>query len=108
MLPRPRPGPGQAARTRPLVKRTVLGHLVGAGLALSAATAAAQNVPGVTQGAPTSVGPATSVPVPTNVPAVAPEGPTQNATPDAQGQAAQNATQSTQQQAEVSSPEGPS
>ncbi len=60
------------------MKRTVLGHLVGVGLALAAGAAAAQNVPG------------------------------QNATPAAQGQAAQEGTQSTQQQAEVSSAEGAS
>lgn len=45
--------------------------------------------------------------MPSNVPTGTPEGLPQNATPEAQGQAAQEVTQPTQQQAEVSSPEGP-
>ncbi len=102
---------------RPSVKRTVLGQLVGAALALAARTATAQSVPGGTQGAPSPVGQGTSPSLPgtegTTSPGApvslpgqlggpgAPEAGTQSAIPQAQENAAQSVTRSTEQQARV-------
>ena len=80
------------------MKRTVLGQLVGIGLALAAGNAAAQS-----PSAPTPAGQGTASPV-TGAPAAPPGqpaagAPAQSATPQAQDQAAQDATGPTQQQA---------
>ncbi|MBN1205009.1 MAG: TolC family protein [Myxococcaceae bacterium] len=91
------------------MNRTVLGHLVGVGLALAAGTATAQNVPGVTQGAPAPApgGQGASTPIPgtqgttpapaPDTPAALPGEPADLAAPEAQGQAAQGASQAAQQ-----------
>ncbi|WP_224248273.1 TolC family protein [Hyalangium gracile] len=87
------------------MRRTVLGHLVGVGLALAAGTATAQGVPGAAQGAPAPAGQGTSVPTPAGQGASVPVPGTQggqSATPQAQEAATQDATRSTQQQAQVS------
>jgi hypothetical protein len=84
------------------VKRTLLGQVVGVGLALAAGTATAQSVPAGTQsapGAPAPTVPGTSAPANT----VAPEA--GQVTPAAQGEAAQEAAQPTQEAA-IGAPSG--
>lgn len=74
------------------MKRTLLGQVVGVGLALAAGTATAQSVPAGTQGtpgAPAPTVPGTSAPANTAAPEAG------QVTPAAQGEAAQEAAQST-------------
>ena len=70
------------------MNRTLLGQVVGVGLALAAGRATAQSAPGV-PAAPAPAAPGTSAPATPGTPATGP------ATPNAQGEAAQDATQST-------------
>lgn len=77
---------------------------MGIGLALSAGSAAAQSVPGTAPAAPISGGQGTSASPVTGAPATLPGQPTvgegaQSATPQAQDQATQDATRTTEQQA---------
>jgi multidrug efflux system outer membrane protein len=92
-----RRGPFEAGKGRERghsVNRTLLGQVVGVGLALAAGTVAAQGVPTGTQGAPAVPAPATpgtSAPASTTAPEAG------QVTPEAQGEAAQDAAQPTQE-----------